>query len=94
MTGRKPMPSVGRLVHDAAGALQQRPRRGRCSAAFLRAIDLGMAVKPQDRPQSVRELRALFASVALEPTVIAAGADDTCDPTQPRAQNRRRRQRS
>jgi serine/threonine protein kinase len=69
VTGRKPMPSVGRLVHDElvpaatiAGA--------RCSQAFLRAIDLGMAVKPQDRPQSVRELRALFDSTALEPTVI------------------------
>jgi serine/threonine protein kinase len=69
VTGRKPIPSVGRLLHDelvpAATAA-----RGRCSAAFLRTIDLGMAVKPQDRPQSVRELRALFDSAATETTVI------------------------
>jgi serine/threonine protein kinase len=68
VTGRKPMPSVGRLVHDElvpAAILAG----GRCSRSFLRAIDLGMAVKPQDRPQSVRELRTLFDS-ATEATVI------------------------
>jgi hypothetical protein len=69
VTGRKPMPSVSRLVHDElvpAATIAA----GRCSAAFLRAIDIGMAVKPHDRPQSVRELRALFDSAAPEPTVI------------------------
>jgi serine/threonine protein kinase len=69
VTGRKPMPSVGRLVHDElipAATIAA----GRCSQAFLRAIDRGMAVKPQDRPQSVRELRALFDSPAPEATVI------------------------
>ncbi len=69
VTGRKPMPSVGRLVHDElvpAATLAEE----RCSKAFLRAIDRGMALKPQDRPQSVRELRALFDSAALEPTVV------------------------
>ena len=69
VTGRKPMPSVGRLLHDElvpAATIA----RGRCSDVFLRAIDLGMAVKPQDRPQSVRELRALFDGSALQATVI------------------------
>jgi serine/threonine protein kinase len=69
VTGRKPMPSVGRLVHDElVPAAAIAGKRG--SQAFLRAIDRGMAVMPQDRPQSVRELRALFDSASLEPTVI------------------------
>ncbi|MCW5662124.1 MAG: DUF4384 domain-containing protein [Burkholderiaceae bacterium] len=89
VTGRAPIPSVGRLLHDElvpaatlAGA--------RCSATFLRAIDLGMAVKPQDRPQSVRELRALFDGDALKPTVIlpvlpleASVEVEALDPTSP-----------
>ena len=83
VTGRNPMPSVGRLLHDELVPATT-AAAGRCSATFLRAIDLGMAVKPQDRPQSVRELRALFASVALEPTVILPVLTDTLDPTQPR----------
>ena len=69
VTGHKPMPSVGRLVHDGHVPATT-IARGRCSLAFLRAIDLGMAVKPQERPQSVRELRKLFDSPALEPTVL------------------------
>jgi serine/threonine protein kinase len=69
VTGRKPMPSVARLVIDElvpAATLA----RGRCSEGFLRAIDRGMAITPQERPQSVRELRKLFDEAALQPTVI------------------------
>ena len=84
VTGRNPMPSVGRMLHDELVPATT-AAAGRCSAAFLRAIDLGLAVKPQDRPQSVHELRALFASVALEPTVLLPVLTDTFDPTQPRA---------
>ena len=73
VTGRNPMPSVGRLLHDELVPATT-AAAGRCSATFLRAIDLGLAVKPQDRPQSVRELRALFASVALERDRDPAGA--------------------
>ena len=69
VTGHPPIVSVGRLLHDelvpatvAAG--------GRCSKTFLRVIDLGMAVKPQDRPQSVRELRALLDSATPMATVM------------------------
>jgi serine/threonine protein kinase len=69
VTGHKPMPSVGRLVHDEHVPATT-IARGRCSWAFLRAIDLGMAVNPQERPQSVRDLRKLFDSPALEPTVL------------------------
>ena len=69
VTGRKPMPSVGRLLHDELVPATT-AAAGRCSEAFLRAIDIGMAVKPHDRPQSVRELRALFDNTAPKATVI------------------------
>jgi len=81
VTGHRPTPSVGRLVHDELVPATT-AAAGRCSESFLRAIDLGLAVKPQDRPQSVRELRALFASGALEPTVMLPLLTDTLDPTQ------------
>jgi serine/threonine protein kinase len=69
VTGHKPMPSVARVLHDELVPASS-IAAGRCSQAFLRAIDKGMAVKPQDRPQSVQELRALFDTSALQPTVI------------------------
>jgi len=69
VTGRKPMPSVGRLLHDELVPATT-AAAGRCSEAFLRAIDVGMAIKPHDRPQSVRELRALFDNTAPKATVI------------------------
>jgi serine/threonine protein kinase len=81
VTGHRPIPSVGRLLHDELVPATT-AAAGRCSATFLRAIDVGMSVKPQDRPQSVRELRALFASIALEPTVMLPLLTDTLDPTQ------------
>jgi serine/threonine protein kinase len=69
VTGHKPMPSAARVLHDElipASSLAA----GRCTPAFLHAIDQGMAIKPQDRPQSVQELRALLDATALQPTVI------------------------
>ena len=69
VTGRKPMPSVGRLLHDELVPATT-AAAGRCGNAFLRAIDRGMAIKPQDRPQSVRELRALFDGTVPAVTVI------------------------
>ena len=71
VTGRKPMPSVGRLMDDELVPATT-IAGGRCSEAFLRAIDLGMAVMPQDRPQSVRELRALFDRPALQASALQA----------------------
>ncbi len=59
VTGRVPEPSVGRLIHDgltpASGAVE-----GLYSRALLTAIDRGMAVKPDERLQSVQALRALL----------------------------------
>lgn len=57
--GRTPPPSVGRMLNDSMPPLAQ-AAAGRYSAAFLRALDRALAVKPADRPQSIAEFRALL----------------------------------
>jgi hypothetical protein len=59
VAGRAPVASVDRILADdmvpvtLVGA-------GRYSARFLAAIDAGLQVRPEKRPQSMAELRALF----------------------------------
>lgn len=79
VTGRVPPPSVGRVMTDGyvplAGdaALSQR-----YSPALLSAIDAGLAVRPEARPQSMTELRALLGlggtTADAAATVLAATA--------------------
>lgn len=79
VTGRVPPPSVGRVMTDGyvplAGdaALSQR-----YSPALLSAIDAGLAVRPEARPQSMAALRALLglgaAAADGAATVLAAAA--------------------
>jgi len=62
ITGRAPTPSVGRLMKDEMVPVSE-SARGRYSAAFLAAIDRGLAVRPEHRPQDINALRAgLFAT--------------------------------
>ena len=62
ITGRAPTPSVGRLMKDEMVPVSQ-SARGKYSAAFLAAIDHGLAVRPENRPQDINALRAsLFAA--------------------------------
>jgi serine/threonine protein kinase len=62
ITGRAPPPSVGRLMKDEMVPVSQ-SARGKYSAAFLAAIDHGLAVRPENRPQDINALRAsLFAT--------------------------------
>jgi serine/threonine protein kinase len=69
--GKPPLSSVSRVVRD-----EQVPARvaakGRYSPAFLAAIDAGLAVRPEQRPQDMAALRA--AMDASEP-VSAGGVD-------------------
>lgn len=67
ITGERPTASMARLVSDSLVPLEQMGA-GRYDAAFLRAIDRSMAVRPKDRPQDVGELRAMLG---LDPVAAA-----------------------
>jgi serine/threonine protein kinase len=58
---RPPVPSVGRVMSDAMEPLSS-IARGRYSEPFLRAIDAGLAVRPENRPHSMQALRRLLDS--------------------------------
>jgi serine/threonine protein kinase len=59
IVGRTPPPAVGRLMNDTLKPLAEQAA-GRYSDGFLRAIDHALAVRPNDRPQSIAEFRALL----------------------------------
>lgn len=59
ITGQSPPSSVARMIDDPMEALRSADFPG-YSAAFLRAIYHGLAVKPEQRPQSIAAFRALL----------------------------------
>ena len=59
VTGRPPVPSVGRSINDTLVPLAK-AAAGRYREPFLVAIDRALAVRPEDRPQSIPEFRALL----------------------------------
>lgn len=65
LAGRAPLSSIARVVRD-----EQVPARtagkGRYSPGFLAAIDAGLAVRPEQRPQTMAELRAMFDSEGVD----------------------------
>jgi serine/threonine protein kinase len=76
ITGRPPAPSVARMIADPQEPLA-RSAAGRYSDAFLRVIDQALAVRPEQRPQSIAELRALLGLPSAlarqrQPDVVAA----------------------
>ena len=56
LDGLPPPPATARAIHDEMHVLADRDIPG-VSSAFLSAIDWALAVRPQDRPQSVAALR-------------------------------------
>jgi hypothetical protein len=56
ITGRTPPPAVARVISDPYVPLTQ-TAAGRYSHAFVRGIDLGLSVKPADRPQDIASFR-------------------------------------
>ncbi len=56
ITGRTPPPSVGRLLNDTYKPLLD-AAAGRYSPGFLAAIDRALAVRPEQRTQSIGQLR-------------------------------------
>jgi non-specific serine/threonine protein kinase len=65
LDGSPPPASTARAIHDERAALAKR-RMPNVSARFLSAIDWALAVRPQDRPQSVAALRSALGG-ALSP---------------------------
>jgi hypothetical protein len=84
VTGKPPGSSVARVVRDdivpAAVAAQ-----GRYSPAFLAAIDAGLSVRPEQRPQTMQALRALMDAPVSARAPAAAPAAQPAAPPRPAA---------
>ncbi|KAB2962245.1 serine/threonine-protein kinase, partial [Zoogloea sp.] len=63
ITGRTPPPSVGRMMQDSYEPLEK-VAAGRYSDTFLRGIDRCLAVKCEDRPQSIAAMREAIGFAA------------------------------
>jgi len=59
INGKTPIPSVDRMLSDTLVPLSK-SAESQYSADFLKGIDRSLAVRPEDRPQSVDELRTLL----------------------------------
>lgn len=76
---KKPPPtSVARMIKDPIEPLQSKVHGG-FSNEFLSAIDHGLSVKPEDRPQSIEEFRNLLqlespASIQTEALSVSAAS--------------------
>ena len=75
--GRAPNAAIARLVRDDLPSARV-AGQGRYSQAFLAAIDAGLAVRPEQRPQTMADLQAWFdkpdVPVKVDRTVPLAGA--------------------
>ena len=60
LTGRAPVPATARVITDELVPLAGQQLPG-CSRRLLEMLDWAMAVRPQDRPQSVAEFREALA---------------------------------
>jgi serine/threonine protein kinase len=73
ITGRAPVASADRILADTLVPAVQ-AGAGRYAAQFLAAIDAGLKVRPEERPQSMQQLRALFTGPLIEATPLPVGA--------------------
>ncbi|CAD5374332.1 putative Mitogen-activated protein kinase kinase kinase [Rubrivivax sp. A210] len=71
--GRMPKAAIARAVKDEQVPARE-AARGRYGEPFLAAIDAGLAVRPEARPQSMAELRRLFDAKVAPAAVSAAPA--------------------
>ena len=91
ITGQTPPPAVGRMLRDPYEALTVRAAE-RYSETLLNSIDRCLALKGEERPQSVAQLRALLgqaesagtkavpAPAAMPATESASGPESTSRP--------------
>lgn len=79
--GQTPPASVSRFINDSYQPLAtQSPLLERYEPFFLAAIDAALAVKPQDRPQSIAEFRSLLhlaPTASSTPMTDGTAADQT-----------------
>ena len=68
LDGLPPPASTARAIHDEMEPLGERRIAG-VSPVFLSAFDWALAVRPQDRPQSVAELRTALSGRMVEKTI-------------------------
>ncbi|HEX6703145.1 MAG TPA: protein kinase [Albitalea sp.] len=78
LTAMPPPPSTVRSLQDEMPLLTLRPPPG-VSASFLAAIQWALAVRPQDRPQSVQELCSAFDGLITPPRPMSIGVMGTGD---------------
>jgi formylglycine-generating enzyme required for sulfatase activity len=67
VTGLKPQDSSDRMLDDTLEPASKLAH-GRFSSGLLNAIDAAMAVRPENRPQSIAELRLLLNKSPLAPS--------------------------
>ena len=72
LTGRPPLPATARVLADEQEPLARIAPPG-CSPRLLQVLDWALAVRPQDRPQSVAQFRdALAGRIPVPPRAGAA----------------------
>jgi serine/threonine protein kinase len=79
--GKAPAASVARIISDPQVALAKSVA-GRYSDSFLQAIDHALAVKPEDRPRSIAELRYRLGMPASTLGFESDTRHGPADPTQ------------
>ena len=73
ITGKAPTPAVSRVLADDLVPLSV-TAAGKFAPAFLAALDAGLTVRPQQRPQNIGALRALMEGAAPDNTLTAPPA--------------------
>ena len=79
LTGRAPLPATARVIDDELEPLAQIAPPG-CSPRLLQVLDWAMAVRPQDRPQSVAQFREALAGRIAVPVRTVAKTAAPADP--------------
>ena len=79
LTGRAPLPATARVMGDELEPLARLAPPG-CSQRLLQILDWAMAVRPQDRPQSVAQFReALAGRIAVPARVVVEAPTRSTD---------------
>lgn len=73
ITGKPPATSVARMINDPVAALSSAQYSG-YSPQFLHGVHRALAVKPQDRPQTIGELKELLGVSTMTSPVFAPWA--------------------